>query len=147
MWLIIFIITFIIEITTMSLVSIWFSAGALIAIITKYFGLSILGQIIAFIITSILTFVLFAPILMKHIKTPKVKTNTDSLIGEIGEVLKDITPLAYGQVKVNHQIWTAKAIDGFEIKEGNMVEVLKIEGVKLIVKEKEGGNVKCSGSF
>lgn len=145
MWLIIFAVTFIIEIATMSLVTIWFSAGALIAFLTQYNGLSILGQIITFIVTSIITFLLFRPALMKHIKTPRIKTNTDSLIGKTGEVLKDITPLSFGQVKVNNQVWTAKSLEGVEIKQGTLVEILEIQGVKLIVKEKERGNVECSG--
>ena len=146
-WLIIFIVTFIIEITTMSLVTIWFSAGALAAMAVKYVGFYVLGQIIVFIVTSILTFLLFRPVLMKHIRTPRIKTNADSLVGKTGEVVKDITPLSFGQVKVNSQVWTAKAIEEIEIKRGTIVEILEIEGVKLIVKEKEGGNVECSGSY
>ncbi len=71
-------------------------------------GFHISAQIIGFIVTSILTFLVFRPVLIKHIRTPKVRTNVDSLIGETGEVIRDITPLAYGQVKVNNQIWTAK---------------------------------------
>lgn len=131
-WLIIFIVTFIIEIATMSLVSIWFSAGALAAIMVKYVGILILGQIIAFIITSVCTFLLFRPILIKHIRTPRVRTNTDSLIGKTGEVVKDITSLAFGQVKVNNQIWTAKSMGNVALKEGAIVEIVEIEGVKLV---------------
>lgn len=145
-WLIIFIATFIIEITTMSLVTIWFSAGALVAMLVKYGGFHISAQIIGFIVTSILTFLVFRPVLIKHIRTPKVRTNVDSLIGETGEVIRDITPLAYGQVKVNNQIWTAKTIEGDRIKKDAIVEILQIEGVKLVVKQKERGNVECSGS-
>ena len=138
-WLIIFIITFIIEISTLSLVSIWFSAGALVAILLDYFGVLLTGQIIGFILTSVLTFLIFRPILMRSIKSPKVKTNADRLIGRTGEVVKEITSLSPGQVKINGQIWTGKSMDGETIKEGTVVEVVDIEGVKLVVVEKERG--------
>mgnify|MGYP001336615459 FL=1 len=140
-WLIIFIVTLIIEIFTLSLVSIWFSAGALVAILLDYFGVLLTGQIIGFIVTSILTFIIFRPALMKFIKSPKVKTNADRFIGKTGEVVKEITSLSPGQVKINGQIWTGKSMNGGTIKEGTMVEVMDIEGVKVVVVEKERGLV------
>lgn len=147
LWLIIFIIAFIAEITTLSLVSIWFSAGALVSILLKYFGVLLIGQIIGFVMVSILTFLLFRPMLMKHIKSPKSKTNVDRNIGKTGEVIKDIEPLTFGQVKVNGQIWTAKSEDGTSITEGSIVEVVGIEGVKLVVIKSKRGNEECCGSF
>lgn len=137
MWLGIFIISFIVEVTTLSLVTIWFSAGALVALFIEYIGVSISGQLIGFIITSILTFLVFRPMIMKHIKSPGIKTNADSLIGKTGEVIEDITKLSYGQVKVNGQIWTAKSMEGVDIKKGSIVDILEIQGVKLMVSEKE----------
>lgn len=146
LWLMILVISFTIEITTLSLVSIWFSVGALIAILLKTMGVLLTGQIIGFIVTSALTFLLFRPILMKHIKTPKVKTNMDRNIGKTGEVIKEISPLAFGQVKIDGQIWTGKSKDGTYIKEGTIIEVVGIEGVKLVVENKRG-NAECHGSF
>jgi len=145
-WLIIFLVTIIIELGTLSLVTIWFSAGALIAIVIKFIGYNMTTQLIGFIITSILTFLLFRPILVKHIKNPKTKTNTDSLIGRTGEVVEEITPLTFGLVKVNGQVWTAKSVEDTLLKEGTMVEIIKIEGVKLIVKEKQRGSMECGFS-
>lgn len=140
-WLIIFIVTLIIEIFTLSLVSIWFSAGALVAILLDYFGVLLTGQIIGFILTSVLTFLIFRPLLMKSIKSTKVKTNADRLIGKTGEVVKEITSLSPGQVKINGQTWAGKSQDGVTLKEGALVEVMDIEGVKLVVVEKERGTV------
>ena len=66
-----------------------------------------------------------------------VATNAYSLIGKIGLVTVAISKLnATGQVKVNGEVWSAKA-DG-DIAQGTEVEVLKIDGVKLIVKPKIG---------
>lgn len=38
-----------------------------------------------------------------------------------------------GQVKVNGEIWSAKTEDESKIEKGTEIEVLKIDGVKLIV--------------
>lgn len=146
-WLAIFAIAFIVEIITLSLVTIWFSAGALMAILLKFFGIQFIGQILGFVITSILTFLFFRPALMNHIKSPKSKTNMDRNIGKTGEVIKDISPLSFGQVKIDGQVWTAKSEDGLYIEKGTLVEVTNIEGVKLIVVESERGNLECHGSF
>ncbi len=126
--------------STLSLVSIWFSAGALMGILLEYLGISLIGQIIGFIITSVLTFLIFRPVLMKSVKSEKVKTNTDRLIGGTGEVVKEINSLTLGQVKINGQIWTGKSQDGLTLKEGTLVEVIDIEGAKLLVVEKERGH-------
>ena len=145
-WMIIFAATFVIEMFTVSLVSIWFSVGALVAILLEYIGCMFSTQIIGFIITSVVTFLFFRPILIKHIESPKTRTNVDSLVGKTGEVVKDIFATSYGQVKVDGQIWTAKSMDDCDIKGGTIVEVVQIEGVKLIVKDTKGGNEECSGS-
>ncbi|HNX92732.1 MAG TPA: NfeD family protein [Syntrophomonas sp.] len=42
-------------------------------------------------------------------------------------------PLQYGQVKVNGEIWTAISND--EIETGSRIEVIDIDGVKLIVQK------------
>ncbi|NMA86748.1 MAG: NfeD family protein [Tissierellia bacterium] len=104
-----------------------------------YFGILFTGQVIGFLITSALTFLIFRPVLMKSIKSEKVRTNTDRLIGRTGEVVKEINSLSPGQVKINGQIWTGKSQNGVTLKEGTLVEVMAIEGVRLVVIEKERG--------
>ena len=53
----------------------------------------------------------------------------------IGIVTKDIKKDEYGEVKVDGKYWTAKADK--KILRDSEVEILAIDGVKLIVKEKE----------
>ena len=62
------------------------------------------------------------------------KTNAYSVIDKEGLVTKDILPSKPGQVKVSEEIWTAISSDNTLIKEGMKVKVLKIDGVKLVVK-------------
>ena len=71
------------------------------------------------------------------VKKPKEKTNIDLIIGETGIVIDDIDNVAaQGSVKVNFQIWTARAEnDGDVIKAGDKVKVVALNGVKLICKK------------
>ena len=75
------------------------------------------------------------PILDKYIKKDTIKTNIDMIIGKTGIVTEDITPLKCGRVKLQGKSFMA--ISDKEIKKDKKVEILKIEGVKVIVKEKE----------
>ena len=57
----------------------------------------------------------------------------ETLPGEIGVVIKEITPHNTGQVKVHGQIWTAISDIGGTLEEGISVRVIRVEGVKLVV--------------
>ena len=134
-WLIIILVFFIIEGITTNLVTIWFAFGALCAFISSYFTNSIIIELIVFIIFTILSLIFTKPILDKYIKKDTIKTNIDMIIGKSGIVTEDITPLKCGRVKLQGKSFMA--ISDKEIKKDKKVEVLKIEGVKVIVKEKE----------
>ncbi len=135
-WLIIFIISLVIELITLSLVSIWFAAGALTAMFLEFLELGLIYEIIGFIITSLITFFIFRPTLMNFIKSPKVRTNADRLIGKTGKMISDANETSRGQVKVEGQIWGATPKDNKYLKAGTIVNIVGIEGVKLIVTKK-----------
>ena len=65
----------------------------------------------------------------------KTNTNVFSIIGKKALVIKDIDPIhSSGQIKLNGEVWSAETENDEIIKEGSEVEVLKINGVKAIVK-------------
>ena len=67
----------------------------------------------------------------------KTSTNVDTLIGKQAIVTEKIDNLAgTGQVKIDGNLWTARSEGGFIIAEREVVEIVKISGVKLIVKMK-----------
>ena len=134
-WLIIILVFLIIEGMTTNLVTIWFAFGALCAFISSYFTNNIIIELIVFIVFTILSLIFTKPILDKYIKKDTIKTNIDMIIGKTGIVTEDITPLKCGRVKLQGKSFMA--ISDKEIKKDKNVEVLKIEGVKVIVKEKE----------
>lgn len=133
-WLVIAIVFGVAEGLTLGLTFIWFAGGALLAMLTSFFGLPVLVQILAFIVGSALMLIYTRPAAQKIFKIGATKTNIDSLIGKEGIVIKELEPFALGQVKVKGQIWSAKPLDEENIPVDQRVEVVRIEGVKLIVK-------------
>ncbi len=94
----------------------------------------IIGQILVFLVSSSVLLYFTRPIAKNYLKIGNTRTNVNSLIGETGIVLKEILTFYKGQVKVNGQIWTARSLDNEEIKENERVEIVRVEGVTLIVK-------------
>lgn len=134
-WLTVIIGCAILEATTLDLVAIWFAFGGLVAMIASDFTTSLSTQIGFFIAGTALTLVFCRPLAKKFLfKKEKVRTNIDRIIGEIGVVTTEISPIQ-GEVKVCGKIWTAKNIEKENsILEGCEVEVIEIQGSKIIVK-------------
>ena len=134
-WLIIGCVLFIVEITTASFFTIFFSIAAFLTIIVSLFVDNIVIQIIAFCILSTIGLLKGRSVLERYFKVNKeVKSsNVDALINKVGVVTKKIQPHEYGLVKIEGDIWTAKSNLEETIEEGQVVIVKDIEGVKLLV--------------
>lgn len=134
-WLIAFLVFLTIEMITINLVSIWFAIGAIVSMGVAYFTNNVLIQMIVFIVVSLVTLLITKPLVKKFKKVDFVPTNSDRVIGKVGEVTKIITPDEYGEVKVFGTLWTAFSDDVLNV--GDKVIITNIEGVKLIVKKEE----------
>lgn len=135
-WVIIFAA---LEGVTTALVSIWFVAGALAALIAALAGLGFQSQALAFAVVSLLALCAVRPFCTRFL-TPRgtTPTNADRLIGKEGIVLETIDNLtAQGQVKVAGQQWSARSASGEAILAGSLVTVVRIEGVRLFVQPTE----------
>ena len=135
-WLAIAVVMFIIEAVTTGLATLWFGIGALVAMIMDLCGASIPAQIIVMAAVSIVCFVLCMIWVRPKLESLRKKniqhTNADRLIGKEGVVIVPLNNTeGKGQVKVDGQIWSAKA--EADIAEGIRVTVKAIEGVKLVV--------------
>lgn len=139
-WLIAFIVLLVIEIFTMGLTTIWFAGGALAALLLAALGAGVLLQVVVFVIVSVVLLVVTRPIAMKFFNQEREKTNAESLIGKQALVLEEINTLhATGRVEVDGQEWSAKTEDPEQmIQKDQVVSIEGIQGVKLIVREKEG---------
>ncbi|MCI9237562.1 NfeD family protein [Lachnospiraceae bacterium 50-23] len=138
-WLGIFVILLIIEILTMGLTTIWFAGGALAAFGAGVIGFGLVVQVVVFVVVSVLLLVLTRPLAVKYFNQERQKTNAESLIGQQALVIEDIDTLqSAGRVEVNGQEWSAKTDepDG-KIEKNKIVVIDGIQGVKLIVRDKE----------
>ncbi len=134
LWAALIVVFTIAEALTLGLTSIWFAVGALAALIAASLGFGIVVQIVVFLVVAFVLLFYTRPIAKKVFKVGQNKTNIDALIGKTGFVTMAIEAQSLGQVKLGGQVWSAKAQGHEVIDVGEEVEVLAIEGVKLIVK-------------
>ena len=134
-WLAGVIVFVVLEAVTYQLVSIWFAFGAAGALIASLCGAGIYLQLGIFLAIAILLLLILRPFSIKLVKHPDVKTNADSLIGKQVLITEEVNNISgHGKGKVNGMTWTVRSEDNEVISEGALPEVVRIEGVKLIVK-------------
>lgn len=142
-WLIVAGLFFVGEIFTLGFLIFWFGIGALFAMIVSFFTTNIIIQTTVFLITSTIFILATKPLVKKFVNVKKTNTNVFSIIGKKALVIKDIDPIhSSGQIKLNGEVWSAETENDEIIKEGSEVEVLKINGVKAIVKLVESEKVE-----
>lgn len=139
-WLAIVIVLLVIEMITLGLTSIWFAGGALVAFFASLFHAGTVTEIILFLVVSVVLLFSTRPVALKYMNRNKTRTNVDSLIGKEAVVTQEINNLmGTGTVTVNGIEWTARAeAETDQISEQTVVEIVKVDGVKLIVQRKGG---------
>ena len=134
-WIVIAVIFAVAEGLTSSFITIWFTIGAAASAIVAAVGGDIAIQIVIFFVISILLLIFTRPILVKRLKLGREKNYTEQLEGKTGLVIEEIKPFGSGQVKVRGIVWTAVGeTEDFAAKKGSIVEIVRVEGVKLLVK-------------
>ena len=133
-WLGAFVFFLFLETSTVVLVSIWFAAGSLVALIASLLGAPVWLQILLFLVVSGALLASLRPFVRKYLKPKITATNVDANIGKEGYVTEDIDNLsATGTVKLGSVVWSARSSDGSNIPAGTLVKVDKVEGVKAFV--------------
>lgn len=138
-WLVLFVIFVAIELNTVQLVSIWFALGCIgagiVGVITENQNLTY--ELIAFSVTTAIALIATRPFVKKVTRTEPTPTNADALLGQTAVVTEEINNIkATGAVTVKGIVWTARTeADSTDvIPVDSVVEILRIDGVKLIVK-------------
>ena len=133
-WLALMVVFLLIEASTVTLVSTWFAVGALAALIAGLLNAPVWLQVMVFVLVSAAALSALRPLVRRYV-TPKItKTNVDAVIGSTGLVTVAIDNVsAVGQVKLGAMYWTARSTAGNRIPEGTLVQVDRIEGVKVFV--------------
>lgn len=132
-WLAIAAVMALVEVFTLTLVTVWFVVGGLAAFIAAYLGASLTVQIIVFAVVSVICLVLFRPLALKHRAIGE--TNEPSPIGAAAIVVERIAGgQETGRVQTgDHMTWTALSADGNPIETGERVRVVDQKSIKLIV--------------
>lgn len=133
-WLVLLVVFVAAEAATVTMISLWFAAGSLAALIAALLGGPLWLQVGLFLVVSTALLLSLRPLVRRYVNPKKTATNADAVIGSKGYVTGDIdNEAAVGQVKLGGMVWTARSSSGRPIPQGTLVQVDRIEGVKVYV--------------
>ena len=125
----------VVEAATAGLVSIWFVAGALVALVAAFVDASLAVQITLFLVVSAAALAVTRPLLKKITAANVIPTNADRVLGEWAKVTETIdNENSTGAVYVDGKAWTARSADDAVIPVGSRVKIESMQGVKLLVR-------------
>lgn len=135
-WLIVAAVAAVAEVLSLSLITMWFVVGALIAFVAAMLGATPFVQTVLFLVTSVVCLVLLRPVIMKYRK--RGADEEPSVVGQPVIVCEDIdNDRMVGRVQTNDRMtWAARSADGRPIKKGEAATVVAQESIKLIVERK-----------
>ncbi len=137
-WFIVGLVFMVLELIAPGFVLLFFGAGAWITALCFYlYEPSLNIQLIIFFVSSVFLLI----VLRRHLKLSffkerisKDQFEAEEFIGKTAEVVKDIKTNKSGKVSFNGTLWTAKS--EFELKSGEVVEIVSKESICLNVKPK-----------
>ena len=133
-WLVLMVICLVVEALTVSMVTLWFAAGAVVALLLSLLHLQVWVQVVVFFVVSIALLACMRPMFRRHVAPKLTPTNVDAIVGTRAVVTAEIDNVcAAGQVKLNGMDWSARSATGEIIPAGTQVRVERVEGVKLFV--------------
>jgi membrane protein implicated in regulation of membrane protease activity len=138
LWLIAALILAIGEIATTGLFLGPFAAGALIATLLAAAGAGAIIEWAVFLVVSVILLAALRPVARAHRRSRgKITTGTARLVGQPATVVERIANAeGVGCVRLDGEIWTARAYDDDEVFEpGTRVQVLEIRGATALVSQ------------
>lgn len=141
LWSVFIVVTVVIELETADLVTIWFTIGAVAALISAAFEASPLLQIGIFIAVSVLLLLLTRRLTKNMSQKNFVRTNADRVIGTTGVVTKEVSSDEIGEVLVGSITWRATTLSKHSFSVGEKVAIDAISGAKLIISKIDNENL------
>jgi len=137
LWLIAAVLLAIGELVSLSFFLAPFAGGAAVASVLAAMDAGATIEWAAFLVVSIILLAALRPVARAHQKTRAIKTGTAALVGQTAMVVERIANAeGIGCVKLDGEIWTARAFDDDEVIEpGTRVHVLEIRGATALVSE------------
>lgn len=133
LWGILIITAIIVEVSTITLTSIWFAIAAAASLLLAIFEIGPLWQVLTFIIISSVLLLATRPLAKKMNSKDVIHTNADKVIDMIGIVTKEIPIDEVGEVKVNLELWRAISYEKTPILVGEKVKINSLDGNKVLV--------------
>ena len=135
-WLIASLVFFFTEAITVGFLIFWLGIGALLTMVLSFFVQDLIIQCVFFLMVSTALIFLTKPLVNKVINSQNsIATNAYSIISKKGIVISDIVSSeSIGQVKIGSETWSAVSEDEAPISKGTEVTILRIDGVKVVVK-------------
>lgn len=135
-WIAAIIIFGVAEAATAGLTSIWFVLGGIAGLIAAVCGAPVWLQVVLFFAVSIAALALTRPLVVRLMKKDIKPTNADRVLNAVGRVTERIdNAQPSGAVYIDGKTWTARSADGEVIEPDTSVRILRMEGVKLIVRK------------
>lgn len=134
-WLGLAIIFLIAELFTTGFFLLAFGIGAGAAAIAAYLGVDPFLQVLIFILVSGAVVLMIRPITKRLNERHRNFVGSDRVLEKRALVLTEINPaLGNGMVRVDAEEWRALSEDGSVIAKDTIVEVLRIDGTRLVVR-------------
>ncbi|MCC8042081.1 MAG: NfeD family protein [Oscillospiraceae bacterium] len=136
LWIVLLVLTLVLEAATFYLVSVWFAVGALAALIAYALGAGTTVQLTVFIAVSAVLVIFTRPIIKKALPNGYTPTNGERDIGRKAVVTEKIDANAgTGRVKIGDVYWGAHSADDTVIEIGETV-VIKEKGGAVVTVER-----------
>ena len=137
-WAVATVLLGILEGITAELVAVWFALGALAAFVASLLGASLWVQLVVFCGVSLVSLLATRPLVRRVLKVRQVPTNADGLVGKSAVVTEAVSRISgTGRVKAGGLGWKALCETEEELPVDTVVNILRIEGVTLIVERQK----------
>ena len=137
-WIVVLVVTLLLEAATFALVALWFSFGALAAAIAAICGAEVWLQAVIFTAVSIVMLIFTRPIVKKLMPNKFIPTNSELNVGKSATVIEEINnERGGGRVRLNGVDWIAVSENDEIIPNNSVVIVKEVRGAKLIVCKKD----------
>ena len=138
-WSAVALVAGILEVTTLHLVFIMFSGGALAAAVAALLDVHPIGQVITFAAVSAALLGVVRPLGLRrfHRSTPAISTGVAALVGRPAAVVSEVTSRG-GQVKLAGEVWSACWSGPGALPVGTEVLVRSIDGATAVVEPAPG---------
>ncbi len=139
-WIVVFVAALLAEAATFAMVSVWFAAGALGALIAAALGADLTVQLLVFALLAGLLLAFTRPLLKKLFPHRFIPTNSELEVGKTAVVIEEINnDVGSGRVRLGGVNWAAFSAGNEKIPAGEVVTVTAVCSAKLAVAKAPDG--------